>query len=252
MSHGGPTGKKRKTPEGFDSMVEGVIDDLRRWNRERRRRENVKGYANPSVVIPSIEDPERMLDLPGVKLDRIGQKFDGADDPYYQDSQYSMDLQTHADDILRRQYPDGPPSDPDELERYGLARAAAYRKAQSGGTGYPPEKRTKDGYVVDQKPVGEGKYGKKKKKKKSKYQEHIDRIMRINENVSMMRKIVADKSALPVKFKDSTMKVDMTTANIFLQVFDQQKPDTQAKIIDKIETKNGFLKILDIIYDRLK
>ena len=74
----------------------------------------------------------------------------------------------------------------------------------------------------------------------------------VSENVSMMRKIVADKSALPVKFKDSTMKVDMTTANIFLQVFDQQKPDTQAKIIDKIETKNGFLKILDIIYDRLK
>ena len=39
---------------------------------------------------------------------------------------------------------------------------------------------------------------------------------------------------------------------IFLQVFDQQKPETQEKIMDKIETKNGFLKILDIIYDRLK
>jgi hypothetical protein len=87
---------------------------------------------------------------------------------------------------------------------------------------------------------------------KTNIQEQLDRKMKVNENVSMMRKIVADKSALPVKFKDSTMKVDMTTANIFLQVFDQQKPETQEKIMDKIETKNGFLKILDIIYDRLK
>ena len=87
---------------------------------------------------------------------------------------------------------------------------------------------------------------------KTNIQEQLDRKMKVSENVSMMRKIVADKSALPVKFKDSTMKVDMTTANIFLQVFDQQKPETQEKIMDKIETKNGFLKILDIIYDRLK
>lgn len=87
---------------------------------------------------------------------------------------------------------------------------------------------------------------------KTAIQEQLDSKIMVNENVSMLRKIVADKSALPIKFKDSTMKVDMTTANIFLQAYDAQKPETKAKIEDKIETKNGFLKLLDIIYGAMK
>jgi hypothetical protein len=83
-------------------------------------------------------------------------------------------------------------------------------------------------------------------------QEYFDAEMSIKENVSKLRKIVQDKSAMPVKFEDGSMKIDMTTANIFLQAFDAQREETQAKIIDTIRTKAGFLKMMEIIYGKLK
>ena len=43
----------------------------------------------------------------------------------------------------------------------------------------------------------------------------------------------------------------MTTASIFLQVFDKVKEETQAKIIDRIQTKSGFLSMLDKMYSMI-
>ena len=83
-------------------------------------------------------------------------------------------------------------------------------------------------------------------------QEYFDAEMSIKENVSKLRKIVQDKSAMPIKFEDGSMKIDMTTANIFLQAFDAQREETQAKIIDTIRTKAGFMKMMEIIYGKLK
>ena len=81
--------------------------------------------------------------------------------------------------------------------------------------------------------------------------ENLDHKMLVKENVSKLRQIVKDKSAMSIKFADGSMKVDMTTASIFLQVFDKVKEETQAKIIDKIQTKAGFLSMLDLMYKKI-
>tara|TARA_X000001036_G_scaffold111921_1_gene104832 strand:- start:19 stop:1854 length:1836 start_codon:yes stop_codon:yes gene_type:complete len=82
-------------------------------------------------------------------------------------------------------------------------------------------------------------------------QEGLDRKIQIKENVNKLRQIVKDKSAMSIKFADGSMKVDMTTASIFLQVFDKVKEQTQAKIVDKIQTKAGFLSVLDKMYSMI-
>jgi hypothetical protein len=71
-------------------------------------------------------------------------------------------------------------------------------------------------------------------------QEKVDQFILVKENVDTLRKIVADKSVMPVKFEDGTMKVDMTTASIFLQAFDKMREDNQAKVAEMMRTKKGF------------
>ena len=83
-------------------------------------------------------------------------------------------------------------------------------------------------------------------------QEYFDNDIKVRENVDTMRKIVKNKSAMPVKFSDGTMKVDMTTANIFLQGFDSMKPANQEKVANMIQNKAGFLKVMDLIYGAMK
>tara|TARA_Y100000385_G_scaffold44614_1_gene41380 strand:+ start:121 stop:1587 length:1467 start_codon:yes stop_codon:yes gene_type:complete len=82
-------------------------------------------------------------------------------------------------------------------------------------------------------------------------QEGLDHNMLVRENVGKLRQIVKDKSAMSIKFTDGSMKVDMTTASIFLQVFDKVKEETQAKIVDKIQTKAGFLSMLEMMYKKI-
>jgi hypothetical protein len=81
--------------------------------------------------------------------------------------------------------------------------------------------------------------------------EALDRNILIKENIDKLRQIVQDKSAMSIKFSDGSMKVDMTTASIFLQVFDKVKEETQAKIVDRIQTKQGFLSVLDKMYSMI-
>ena len=82
-------------------------------------------------------------------------------------------------------------------------------------------------------------------------QKHIDYKMSLSENVDTLRNIVKDKAYRTVKFDDGSMKVDLTTASMFLQVVDAQKPETQEKIQAKIKTKQGFLAMLDLIYSKV-
>jgi len=82
-------------------------------------------------------------------------------------------------------------------------------------------------------------------------QEGLDHKIQIKENVGKLRQIVKGKSAMSIKFADGSMKVDMTTASIFLQVFDKVKEETQAKIVDKIQTKAGFLSMLELMYKKI-
>ena len=81
-------------------------------------------------------------------------------------------------------------------------------------------------------------------------QESIDKQMMLKENVDTLKKIVADKSVMPVKFDDGSMRVDLTTASLFLSVYDKQKPETQEKMQKMMKTKAGFVKLLEIIYSK--
>ena len=67
--------------------------------------------------------------------------------------------------------------------------------------------------------------------------------------VGELRNIVKNKSAKNIKFKDGSMKVDMTTANMMLQVFDKVKSATKKKIMDVLDSgkKNDFLKIHSLV-----
>ena len=82
--------------------------------------------------------------------------------------------------------------------------------------------------------------------------EALDRNIVVKENIDKLRQIVKDKSAMSIKFADGTMKVDMTTANIFVQMYDKMKERNQKKIDDMMQTKAGFLKVLDFFYGAMK
>ena len=84
------------------------------------------------------------------------------------------------------------------------------------------------------------------------YKDNLDNNIVIKENIDTLRDIVINKSAMTVKFQDGTMKVDMTTANIFLQAYDKMKESNQEKISQMMKTKKGFLRVLDFIYGAMK
>ena len=83
-------------------------------------------------------------------------------------------------------------------------------------------------------------------------QSQLDEDIMVSENIDSLRDIVRNKSAKTVKFADGSMKIDMTTANIFLQAYDQMKDRNQEKISEMMRTKAGFLRVLDFIYGAMK
>jgi len=83
-------------------------------------------------------------------------------------------------------------------------------------------------------------------------QSQLDEQIIVSENIDKLRDIVKNRSAMTVKFEDGTMKVDMTTASIFVQAFDRMKERNQEKISEMMRTKKGFLRVLDFIYGAMK
>ena len=67
--------------------------------------------------------------------------------------------------------------------------------------------------------------------------------------VGELRNIVKNKSAKSLKFKDGQLKVDMTTANMMLQVLDKVKTATKRKIMDVLDSgkKNDFMKVHGLV-----
>ena len=67
-----------------------------------------------------------------------------------------------------------------------------------------------------------------------------------------IKKIVADKQNMPVKFDDGQMKVDLFTASAVSQVYDKVNDDNKAKIDNMLKTKAGMLKIADFAMGSMK
>jgi len=59
------------------------------------------------------------------------------------------------------------------------------------------------------------------------------------DNVDVLRSIVKNKSAKPLKFSDGTMKVDLFTASAMTQVLDKVNRDNKEKLTRMINGKKG-------------
>jgi len=67
-----------------------------------------------------------------------------------------------------------------------------------------------------------------------------------------IKKIVADKQNMPVKFDDGQMKVDLFTASAVSQVYDKVNDANKEKIDNMLKTKAGMLKIADFALGAMK
>ena len=77
----------------------------------------------------------------------------------------------------------------------------------------------------------------------------------LEEKMSAMdtiKKIVADKQNMPVKFDDGQMKVDLFTASAVSQVYDKVNDANKEKIDNMLKTKAGMLKIADFALGAMK
>ena len=71
--------------------------------------------------------------------------------------------------------------------------------------------------------------------------------------LSTLRDIVKNKSAKSMKFKDGSMKVDMTTANMMLQVLDKINPMNKKKVMGILDRggKGDFMKVHNVVMKAL-
>ena len=71
--------------------------------------------------------------------------------------------------------------------------------------------------------------------------------------LSTLRDIVKNKSAKSMKFKDGSMKVDMTTANMMLQVLDKINPMNKKKVMGILDKggKGDFMKVHNVVMKTL-
>ena len=69
------------------------------------------------------------------------------------------------------------------------------------------------------------------------------------DNVGILRDIVKRKSAMPLKFADGKMKVDLFTASAVTQVLDKVNPANKIKLTKMINTgkKGSFIKIAQVV-----
>jgi hypothetical protein len=73
-----------------------------------------------------------------------------------------------------------------------------------------------------------------------------------NTAIDTIKKIVADKQNMQVKFDDGKMRVDLFTANAVSQVYDAVKPETREKIDNMLKTKDGMLKLTNFAFKSIK
>ena len=89
--------------------------------------------------------------------------------------------------------------------------------------------------------------------------ENTDNFVReefiVEDNVDILGQIVRRSQAMPLKFKDGTMKIDLTTANMILKNLVEapakfMKGSTRTKVMNIINKgrKDQFLRLIDMLY----
>tara|TARA_E500000178_G_scaffold18943_1_gene17866 strand:- start:4092 stop:4598 length:507 start_codon:yes stop_codon:yes gene_type:complete len=163
------------------------------------------------------------------------------------------------EDIMSKFY-----ADPKLGIKNEIDEEAPTNNAGSGAVSMPPDavkKKKKNPYDGRTKEAREfykrmaERRAKRESKLAKKVQEStLERASILTEdNLDVLRKIVKDKQATNVKFKDGTMKVDMFTASAVVQVFDLVNRSNQQKMQKLINGKKAeFMKISDFALSKVK
>ena len=72
-----------------------------------------------------------------------------------------------------------------------------------------------------------------------------------NKAIDTIKKIVADKQNMQVKFDDGKMKVDLYTASAVSQVYDAVSDENKEKIDNMIKTKVGMMRLIQFAFTKL-
>lgn len=136
----------------------------------------------------------------------------------------------------------------------GRGAVAGIGVGPDGEPGYHPKKKKKKQALIDARSKAykehrakleskRAKRAEQKMKFSTKVKESISDFNResliTEDNVDVLRSIVKDKQAKPLKFSDGRMKVDLTTASTMLQVLDKVNVDNKAKLTKMINGKKG-------------
>ena len=70
--------------------------------------------------------------------------------------------------------------------------------------------------------------------------------------IDTLKKIVANKQNMPVKFQDGSMKVDLFTASAITKVYDAVNDANKAKLERMMQTKAGMMRVQDFAMDQIK
>ena len=145
-----------------------------------------------------------------------------------------------------------------------------------GGVALPPDammSRKKKKTLIDARSKSYKQHREKLERARQRREERKSRLAKeVNENIgqftregyleeekpssyilSTLRDIVKNKSAKSMKFKDGSMKVDMTTANMMLQVLDKINPMNKKKVMGILDKggKGDFMKVHNVVMKAL-
>ena len=135
----------------------------------------------------------------------------------------------------------------------GHGAVAGIGVGPDGEPGYNPKKRKKRS-LIDARSKAYREHRAKLEAKRAKRAEQKNKfINKVTENISefnreslitednvdVLRSIVKNKSAKPLKFSDGTMKVDLFTASAMTQVLDKVNRDNKEKLTRMINGKKG-------------
>ena len=135
----------------------------------------------------------------------------------------------------------------------GHGAVAGIGVGPDGEPGYNPKKRKKKS-LIDARSKAYREHRAKLEAKRAKRAEQKNKfINKVTENISefnreslitednvdVLRSIVKNKSAKPLKFSDGTMKVDLFTASAMTKVLDKVNRDNKEKLTRMINGKKG-------------
>ena len=172
-----------------------------------------------------------------------------------------------------RTYREVNPYTGDPVDEDAPANATGVNVAGTGDDSSVVVVRKKKKTLIDARSKSYKKHRAKLEKARERREERKSRLAKeVNENIgqftregyleeekpssyilSTLRDIVKNKSAKSMKFKDGSMKVDMTTANMMLQVLDKINPMNKKKVMGILDKggKGDFMKVHNVVMKAL-